>query len=69
MIDQIKQILEDLFGIPVHCVDETDSLSEDWGIDKIEKAAFDAEFCAEFDISHVPEGTDMIEDYLSLVQS
>lgn len=67
MIDRIAQILDDLFGIPAERVDITDNLIEDWGIDRAEHTAFNAEFCAEFNVRDVPEGIETLEEYVRLV--
>lgn len=63
---RITQILDDLFGIPAERVDISDNIVEDWGIDRAEHRAFDAEFCAEFNIRSVPEGTETLAEYVRL---
>lgn len=68
MFEQIAQILEDLFEFPTHMVEHTDHLAEDWGLDNRELAKFNKEFCAEFGVSHIPDGTETIEQYMRLVK-
>lgn len=48
MLDRIAQILDDLFGIPCHMVEESDHLIGDWGLDNYELEQLDAELIAEF---------------------
>lgn len=64
-LDRIAQILEDMFGIPASRVELSDDLETDWGLDAWERAAFDAEFWAEFNAMPVSERT--VEDYVKLV--
>lgn len=67
MFDQIAQILEDLFDIPVSMIDKEDELQVDWAIRGAELELFNREFCAEFEVDHIPDDVRTIEQYMELV--
>lgn len=43
IIDRIKSVLSNLFGIPPEKVDPTDHLGADWGLDHAERKRFESE--------------------------
>lgn len=67
MLDQIAQILEDLFDIPASRVEHEDDLELDWGMTIGEKLAFNNEICAEFNISSVPTNLITVQDYIKFI--
>lgn len=68
ILERIAQILDDLFGIPYYMVSRDDHLQYDWGIDEVEHALFNLEFCEEFKVDRIPPGLYEIEDYMALVE-